>query len=101
MIYLGNKGNAPLETFHAEIEVTNFLRWGPKTQRIITSPSIATGGSVSLNVRFHAMKPFVSPPQLRISYIVGNKEWAKLSPVLSGSDGTGTLVSPELEEETV
>jgi hypothetical protein len=74
MLYLGNKGSAPLEIFRAEIEETNFLKWAPNTQRTVTSASIAPGGNVSLNVRFHTMKPFVSPPQLRIRYHVGTTE---------------------------
>jgi hypothetical protein len=74
MIYLGNKGREPLERFRAEVEETKHLRWAPNTQRIVSSAAVAPGGNVSLNVRFHTMKPFVSPPQLRISYSVGNKE---------------------------
>ena len=68
MIHLGNKGNTPLASFHAEVEQGNYLKWAPNTQRSVTSGSISPGGSASLKVHFHVMKPFVSPPQLKISY---------------------------------
>jgi len=74
MLFVANKSQTNSVTqLNVEIEETTFLAWAPNTSRSVKKNStLQPGEQTKLMVQFMSMKPFVSPPELRLSYVGTN-----------------------------
>eukprot|EP00505_MAST-04D_sp_SCG-Rhode-Island_P001696 Stramenopile-MAST_4_protein_1696 len=73
MLFFINKGQLGCDHFSVTIDSVDYLSWGRQGAPPTMPPecSVPPGGQRKLPLQFMVMRPFVNPPDIRLSFVVG------------------------------
>jgi len=73
MLFFTNKSSSNITNLSVLIEKTNFLKWNVDVANLMSNETLSgNGGNSKKMVQLMVMKPFVSPPELRLQYVGPN-----------------------------